>query len=291
MGDRIVCTPDSVNLVSEACADAAPVFVWSADIATGRLRAFLDALRSRGRVRDLDDALAPFAVDPLRETARVASEVRRRLALPDRPDASNCNPLRAHRIADRLARQCDAFVEGHSARTPIQVQRRPASSSVACATCRAARGVGIEQSGIVQRIEDRRRRTWRAQSARAFGCRAAPGTAAGIPGRPARPVALLEVEARRVAAVQLGAHAPPHRRPRRRAPSSGDCGKASTCARNRSKASIKATSSPATQRARTSAWCSQVHARSPLVVVEKLASARNQHGLCCHLGAGGHRSS
>ena len=80
--NRIACTPDSVNMLSEAAATLAPVFVWSADIATGRLRAFLDALRSRGRVRDLDDALAPFAVDPLRETARVASEVRRRLALP-----------------------------------------------------------------------------------------------------------------------------------------------------------------------------------------------------------------
>jgi uncharacterized protein len=78
--DRIVCTPDSVNMLSEAAATLAPVFVWSAGIANGRLRLFLDALRSSGRVRDLDDALAPFEAEPLRETARVASEVRRRLA-------------------------------------------------------------------------------------------------------------------------------------------------------------------------------------------------------------------
>ncbi len=77
--DRIVCTPDSVNMLSEAAATLAPVFVWSADIASGRLRAYLDALRASGRVRDLDDALAPFAVEPLRETARIAAEVRRRL--------------------------------------------------------------------------------------------------------------------------------------------------------------------------------------------------------------------
>jgi mitochondrial fission protein ELM1 len=32
-------------------------------------------------VRDLDDALAPFAVEPLRETARVAAAVRQRLGL------------------------------------------------------------------------------------------------------------------------------------------------------------------------------------------------------------------
>ena len=78
--DRIVCTPDSVNMLSEAAATLAPVFVWSAGTANGRLRLFLDALRSSGRVRELDDALAPFEAEPLRETARVAGEVRRRLA-------------------------------------------------------------------------------------------------------------------------------------------------------------------------------------------------------------------
>lgn len=84
---RIVCTPDSVNMLSEAAATLAPVFVWSADSAGGRLHAFLDALRGSGRVRDLGNALAQgfepaSAVDPLRETARVAAEVRRRLGLP-----------------------------------------------------------------------------------------------------------------------------------------------------------------------------------------------------------------
>ena len=78
---RIVCTPDSVNMLSEAAATLAPVFVWSAGIASGRLRMFLDALRASGRVRNLDDALAPFPVEPLRETARVASEVVQRLAV------------------------------------------------------------------------------------------------------------------------------------------------------------------------------------------------------------------
>ena len=76
---RIVCTPDSVNMLSEAAATLAPVFMWSAGLAGGRLRLFLDALRANGRVRDVDDALAPFAAEPLRETARIAAEVRRRL--------------------------------------------------------------------------------------------------------------------------------------------------------------------------------------------------------------------
>jgi mitochondrial fission protein ELM1 len=60
------------------------VFVWSAEIASGRLRLFLDALRASGRVRDLDDALPPFAAEPLRETARVAADVVKRLALRPR---------------------------------------------------------------------------------------------------------------------------------------------------------------------------------------------------------------
>jgi mitochondrial fission protein ELM1 len=79
--DRIVCTPDSVNMVSEAAATRAPVFVADPGIAQGRLRAFLDALAARGRIRPLDGALAPFDAEPLRETARVAAEVRERLGM------------------------------------------------------------------------------------------------------------------------------------------------------------------------------------------------------------------
>ncbi|GAB3734674.1 ELM1/GtrOC1 family putative glycosyltransferase [Luteimonas pelagia] len=78
--DRIVCTPDSVNMVSEACATRVPVFVADPDRASGRPRKFLDALRARERIRPVDDALSPYPVSPLRETARVAGELRERLA-------------------------------------------------------------------------------------------------------------------------------------------------------------------------------------------------------------------
>jgi mitochondrial fission protein ELM1 len=78
--DRIACTPDSVNMVSEACATRVPVFVADPDRASGRPRKFLDALRARERIRPVDDALAPFAVEPLRETARIAALLRERLA-------------------------------------------------------------------------------------------------------------------------------------------------------------------------------------------------------------------
>ncbi len=79
--DRIVCTPDSVNMLSEAAATRAPLYVWSPQALQGRPRAFLDALLESARARALDDALAPFVVEPLRETARVAQDIRSRLTL------------------------------------------------------------------------------------------------------------------------------------------------------------------------------------------------------------------
>jgi len=81
--DRIVCTPDSVNMLSEACATRVPVFVLGGDAVRGRLQRFHRSLHALGRVRALDDALAPYPVEPLRETARVAAEVRDRLRLRD----------------------------------------------------------------------------------------------------------------------------------------------------------------------------------------------------------------
>lgn len=78
--DRIVCSPDSVNMMSEACATHVPVFVFDPERVSGRPRRFLDTLQARGRIRSMDATLAPFAVEPLRETARVAAEVRGRLA-------------------------------------------------------------------------------------------------------------------------------------------------------------------------------------------------------------------
>lgn len=87
--DRIACTADSVNMLSEACATCAPVHVLAAEATRGRLRRFHDGLRARGRVQDLErgglDLPQAGAIEPLRETARVATEVRRRLgALPAR---------------------------------------------------------------------------------------------------------------------------------------------------------------------------------------------------------------
>lgn len=79
--DRIACTPDSVNMLSEACATWAPVFVAEPGRAQGRVREFIDALRARDRIRPLDARMDRFEVEPLRETARVAAEVAARLGM------------------------------------------------------------------------------------------------------------------------------------------------------------------------------------------------------------------
>lgn len=78
--DRIICTPDSVNMVSEACATRAPVFVFNPGHTTGRPRQFLDALLARGRIRPVDKNLARFDCEPLRETSRIAAQVRERIS-------------------------------------------------------------------------------------------------------------------------------------------------------------------------------------------------------------------
>ena len=79
--DFIVCTADSVNMLSEACATDAPVYVHGVEAVGGRPRRFVDRLLAAGRVRRFDGLLEPFASTPLRETARVADEVHRRLQL------------------------------------------------------------------------------------------------------------------------------------------------------------------------------------------------------------------
>jgi len=93
--DRIVCTADSVNLLSEACATYAPVGVLLGQRARGRLAQFQQDLRQRGRLLDAETALTQTpssAIEPLRETARIANEVAKRM---------NFNRMLAERFATR----------------------------------------------------------------------------------------------------------------------------------------------------------------------------------------------
>jgi mitochondrial fission protein ELM1 len=79
--DRIIVSPDSVNMVSEACATNVPVHVAEPARATGRVGRFLQGLLARGRIREQTRELTWFEAEPLRETARVAALVRERFSL------------------------------------------------------------------------------------------------------------------------------------------------------------------------------------------------------------------
>jgi mitochondrial fission protein ELM1 len=68
-------------MLSEACATRAPVQVFDAGEVHGRVRRFVDALLARGRAQRLGASWPVADCEPLRETARIAAEIRARLAL------------------------------------------------------------------------------------------------------------------------------------------------------------------------------------------------------------------
>lgn len=80
--DRIVVSPDSVNLLSEACGTRLPVAVALEHQAQGRMVQFQQALRARGRLQErwLEWGY-PGPIEPLRETGRIAAQVREALEI------------------------------------------------------------------------------------------------------------------------------------------------------------------------------------------------------------------
>lgn len=78
--DRIVVTPDSANMLAEACATPVPVLVPALKPVRGKLGALYRDLLERGRVRPLKLDYQGWEVLPLRETARIATELQALLA-------------------------------------------------------------------------------------------------------------------------------------------------------------------------------------------------------------------
>jgi uncharacterized protein len=76
--DRLVVTPDSVNMLSEACAVGCPVHTFASAPLPDKLARFHRALREAGLLHDLD-ADTPAQQPPLRETESIAAIVRERL--------------------------------------------------------------------------------------------------------------------------------------------------------------------------------------------------------------------
>ncbi|MGH8147994.1 MAG: mitochondrial fission ELM1 family protein [Rhodanobacteraceae bacterium] len=81
--DRIVATPDSVNMLSEACATGAPVHTVTSAPLPDKLARFHAALHERGLLTEPSEARAD--VPPLRETQDVAAELRKRMAARSGP--------------------------------------------------------------------------------------------------------------------------------------------------------------------------------------------------------------
>jgi mitochondrial fission protein ELM1 len=79
--DRLVVTPDSVNMLSEACAVGCPVHTFVTAPLPARIQRFHAALHAAGLLQDLDDASVTKRPPPLRETAAIAATLRERIRL------------------------------------------------------------------------------------------------------------------------------------------------------------------------------------------------------------------
>lgn len=78
--DRLVVTPDSVNMLSEACAVGVPVHTFVQGTLPEKLERFHKSLRAVGLLHSLDAKDTP-PVPPLRVTAAIAATLRDLIAL------------------------------------------------------------------------------------------------------------------------------------------------------------------------------------------------------------------
>ncbi len=77
--DAIIVTADSVSMVSEAVATAAPVMLARLPGKSARIGAFMDAMQADGRVRNFAGRLEIWDTAPLNDTPAAGAELRRRL--------------------------------------------------------------------------------------------------------------------------------------------------------------------------------------------------------------------
>ncbi len=77
--DRLVVTPDSVNMLSEACAVGCPVSTLVTGPLPAKLERFHQALRAAGLLHDMGADAGTTPAPPLRETAAIAAALRERI--------------------------------------------------------------------------------------------------------------------------------------------------------------------------------------------------------------------
>lgn len=78
--DKLVVTPDSVNMLSEACAVGCPVQTFVTAPLPARIERFHRALRDVGLLQHLDEPAPATPKPPLRETAAIAADLLTRIA-------------------------------------------------------------------------------------------------------------------------------------------------------------------------------------------------------------------
>lgn len=81
VADAVVVTIDSVSMVSEAVATAAPVMLAALPGRSRRISLFLEGLRRDGRVRPYGGRYEAWPVAAMNDTEEAAGEMRRRLGL------------------------------------------------------------------------------------------------------------------------------------------------------------------------------------------------------------------
>ena len=81
LADAILVTGDSVAMVSEACATGKPVHVYDLPGGSAKFDRFHADMREAGCTRPFHGTIEDWTYAPPDETARVASEIRRRMAI------------------------------------------------------------------------------------------------------------------------------------------------------------------------------------------------------------------
>lgn len=79
LADMIVVTQDSVSMISEAAATAAPVLFAALPGSSRRQGIFLKTMMNEGRIRPFEGRFVQWPVSPLNDTPAAAEEMRRRL--------------------------------------------------------------------------------------------------------------------------------------------------------------------------------------------------------------------
>jgi mitochondrial fission protein ELM1 len=79
LADHVVVSPDSISMVSEACATGKPVYVLPLAGGTAKFHAFHSHMQAAGYTKPLGDRLQSWTYPPLDDTAAVATEIRNRL--------------------------------------------------------------------------------------------------------------------------------------------------------------------------------------------------------------------